>query len=128
MSQRPPVWKMVLEAVEHLDSPTTNGAIRDYVTNKYDNVNTSTLNCAITICSVNSSSRIHFPENRRPRLCESQYDFCTRLIAASSASTTPRRMAVRNCVRKQVNWSRRYATWAIYLKIPRSWNRTTMAG
>lgn len=75
MPSRPPVWQMVREAVEHLGGPTTNAAIREYVSGKYQNVNLSTLNCAITICSVNNNCRIHYPENSKPRQCESQYDF-----------------------------------------------------
>jgi hypothetical protein len=75
MAGRPPVWQMVREAVEHLGSPTTNAAIREYVTRKYDDVNLNTLNCSITICSVNNNCRVHFPENKKPRLCKSQYDF-----------------------------------------------------
>lgn len=75
MSDRPPVWQMVRDAVDSLGSPTTNADIREYVNSKYENVNPNTLNCQITICSVNHKSRVHYPENSKARKCNSKYDF-----------------------------------------------------
>jgi hypothetical protein len=75
MTERPTVKEMVREAVQQIGSPTTNAAIRQYIDKKYGEVNSGTLNCQITICSVNSPSRVHYPENQSPRRCNSQYDF-----------------------------------------------------
>lgn len=79
---RPPVWQMVKEAADHLgaDGKTfTNAAVRDYVNSHWDDVNASTLACQIIICTVNHPSRIHYPENKKPRKANAQYDFLFRV-------------------------------------------------
>lgn len=78
---RPPVWQMVKEAAEHLatkSSVFTNADLRDYVNSKWSGVNPSTLACQIIICTVNHPSRVHYPENKRPRRARSQYDILFR--------------------------------------------------
>ena len=60
---KPPVWKMVKEAVEALGSPTTNVMVRDWILKKYPGTNKSTIGCQTIICTVNHDSRIHYPEN-----------------------------------------------------------------
>jgi RecB family endonuclease NucS len=75
MTERPPVWQMVREAIDHLGGVATYGAIRDFIKEKYGAVNESMITCQIIICSVNHPSRIHYPENKKPRSCNSQYDF-----------------------------------------------------
>ena len=77
-SKRPPVWKMVKEAVEAFGGKTTNIAVRDWILKKYPGTNTSTIACQIIVCTVNHSSRIHYPENRKPRKADGQYDFLFR--------------------------------------------------
>ena len=72
---RPPVWQMVKEAAEHLAAkePTfANAALRDYVNSHLSGVNPSTLACQIIICTVNHPSRVHYPENKKPRKATSQ--------------------------------------------------------
>lgn len=72
---------MVKEAAEHLAAKSnlfTNGDLRDYVNSKWSGVNASTLACQIIICTVNHPSRVHYPENKRPRRARSQYDFLFR--------------------------------------------------
>lgn len=80
MSQqlRPPVWRMVKEAVEALGGKTTNVAVRDWILTNYHGTNASTIACQITVCTVNHASRIHYPENQKPRLATAQYDFLFR--------------------------------------------------
>lgn len=75
---RPPVWKMVKEAVDSLGGSTTNGDVRDWIQQKYPGTNPLTINCQIIVCTVNHASRIHYTENQKPRVCESQYDFLFR--------------------------------------------------
>ena len=75
MSKRPPVWQMIKEAIDELGGKATYSEIKNYVKNKYGEVNESTLNCQIVICTVNHPSRIHFPENKKPRIANSRYDF-----------------------------------------------------
>jgi RecB family endonuclease NucS len=72
---RPPVWQMVKEAVINLGGKTTYAQIRDFIRGKYGDVNESTITCQTIVCSVNHPSRIHYPENQRPRKCDAQYDF-----------------------------------------------------
>ena len=74
-NDRPPVWRMVKEAIDHLGGVATYGQIREFIKNKYGTVNESTMTCQTIICSVNHPSRIYYPENKKPRTCESQYDF-----------------------------------------------------
>jgi hypothetical protein len=72
---RPPVWQLVREASEHFAREVTYAELKQFIWSKHPDVNDGTLNCQITICSVNHPSRIHYPENKKPRLCTSQYDF-----------------------------------------------------
>jgi endonuclease len=77
-SQKPPVWKMVKEAVEALGGKTTNVAVRDWILKKYPGTNPTTVSCQIIVSTVNHASRIHYPENQKPRKAEGQYDFLFR--------------------------------------------------
>ena len=72
---RPPIWQLVREAAQHLGGEMTYAALKQHVWATYPDVNSSTLTCQIIICSVNHPSRIHYPENKKPRVCTSQYDF-----------------------------------------------------
>jgi endonuclease len=76
--RHPYVWQMIREAIQALGSPTTNRAVRDWILRKYPETNTNTLQCQIIICTVNHPSRVHYPENKKPRLADSQYDFLFR--------------------------------------------------
>lgn len=71
----PFVWQMVKEAVVNLGGKVSNSDIKKYIKSKYGNVNETTINCTILTCSVNKDSRINWPENSKPRLATSQYDF-----------------------------------------------------
>ena len=66
---------MIKEAIENLGGKAAYSEIKDYIKNKYGEVNESTINCQIIICTVNHPSRIHYPENKRPRVANSKYDF-----------------------------------------------------
>ncbi|MDD2367199.1 MAG: hypothetical protein PHN84_13640 [Desulfuromonadaceae bacterium] len=72
---RPYVWQMIKEAIEALDGKATYAEIRDYIRTKFGDVNKSTITCQTIVCSVNHPSRVHYPENKKPRACTSQYDF-----------------------------------------------------
>ena len=76
--KQPYVWQMVKEAVHALGSPTTNVAVRDWILKTYPGTNLSTIQCQIIVCTVNHTSRIHYPENKKPRLANAQYDFLFR--------------------------------------------------
>lgn len=75
---RPYVWQMVRDAVEALGTPTTNLAVRDWILKRYPDTNKSTIQCQIINCTVNHASRVHYPENGKPRICNTRYDFLYR--------------------------------------------------
>lgn len=70
-----PVWQMIKEAVENLGGKTTYSQVKEYIRDKYGEVNESTMNSQIISCTINHPSRVHYPENKRPRLANSKYDF-----------------------------------------------------
>lgn len=70
------VWQMIRKAVEQIDSTIISyNEIRNYILSHYGFVNRSTINCQIIACSVNHPSRVHYSENKKTRLCNTQYDF-----------------------------------------------------
>jgi len=76
MASKPYVWQMIKEAVEQSDNAIISyGEIKDYILSRYASVNPATITCQIILCSVNHPSRIHYPENKKARLCDTQYDF-----------------------------------------------------
>lgn len=75
MNTRPFVWQMVREAVEKLDGKTSYAEIKKYILETYGDVNESTINCQIIVCTVNHTSRIHYPENKKPKISNTKYDF-----------------------------------------------------
>lgn len=68
------VWQMIKEAVENLNGKATYSEIKNYIHSKWNNVNEKTINAQIIVMSVNQPSRIHYPENKKPRISNSQYD------------------------------------------------------
>ena len=74
-NKRPPVWKMVKEAVESRNGEISYKEIKEYIWERYEDVKERTINCQIIICSVNQNSRVYYPANRKPRHCNGKYDF-----------------------------------------------------
>ena len=77
-SRRPAVWQMVREAINAMGGTTTNVAVRDWILARYPGTNTNTIQCQIIVCTVNHPSRIHYPENQKPRQIPNHYDFLFR--------------------------------------------------
>jgi len=75
---RPYVWQMIRGAVEALGGDTTNVAVRDWIEQHYAGTNRNTIGCQTIVCTVNHDSRVHYPENQRPRLATTKYDFLYR--------------------------------------------------
>ena len=69
---------MVKEATDALGGRTTNVAVRNWILQKYPGTRPGTIACQIIVCTVNHNSRIHFPENQKPRRSNEQYDFLFR--------------------------------------------------
>lgn len=72
---RPPVWRMVREAIDAFGGKATNSEIRDWILQRYPDTNRGTIACQISVCTVNQPGRVHFPENHRPREATANYDF-----------------------------------------------------
>jgi len=72
--EKPFVWQMIKEAVEKLNGRAAYSDIRSYINGKWENVNSSTITAQTIVLTVNHPSRIHYPENQKPRLSNSKYD------------------------------------------------------
>ncbi len=73
--ERPYVWQMIKEAVNNLNGKASYSEIKDYIFNKWGDVNNSTINAQCLVLSVNQPSRIHYPENQKPRLTNSNSSY-----------------------------------------------------
>ena len=67
---------MIKQAVDHLNGSASYREIKNYINSNWNNVNQGTITAQITALTVNSDSRIHYPENNKPRLTisGSRYD------------------------------------------------------
>jgi hypothetical protein len=73
------VWKMVKEAVANLDREITNQEIKQFILEKHPGTNLTSINCSIISGSVNAKSRIHYNENKNPRISNTERDFLFKL-------------------------------------------------
>ena len=76
--RKPPVWQKVREAVKALGGKTTNKAVVALILNHYPGTNVNTIRQQIIFCTVNHSTRIHYPGNKKPRVANTRYDFLFR--------------------------------------------------
>lgn len=73
---RPPVWQMVREAAQQMNGECTYPTIKAKVRSMYGHdVNDSSMTCSIISGAVNHPSRIHYNENKKPRLTDTAYDY-----------------------------------------------------
>jgi hypothetical protein len=72
---RPFVWQMIKEAIDYLNGRASYSEVKDYINTRWDGVNENTINAQIIVSTVNHPSRIHYPENKKPRISNGQYDF-----------------------------------------------------
>lgn len=93
-----PVWKMVKEAVATLDREMTNQEIKQLVLAKHPGTNLTSINCSIISGSVNAKSRIHYGENRKPRISNTEKDY---LFKVGEGRVMPYNVA-------------KHGTWEIY--------------
>jgi hypothetical protein len=61
--------------VAPLGRETSNAEIKQFLLREYPDLNEATINCQIAICTVNRIGRVHYPENKKPRLANGPYDF-----------------------------------------------------
>ena len=72
----PPIRQMIREAVQQMNGECTYPAIKARVRSMYgDDVNDSSMTCSIISGAVNHPSRIHYNENKKPRLADTEYDY-----------------------------------------------------
>lgn len=69
--ERPYVWQMIKESVDNLNGRISYSDIKEYINRKWTDVNQDTITAQIIVLSVNHDSRIHYPENHKPRLTNS---------------------------------------------------------
>lgn len=73
---RPPIRQMVKEAVQQIGGECSYPAIKAKIRSTYgDGVNDSSITCSIISGSVNHPSRIHYNENKSPRIADTEYDY-----------------------------------------------------
>jgi len=70
-----PVWRMVKEAIAVLDHEVSNQEIKQLVLANHPGTNLTSINCAIISGSVNAASRIHYGENKKPRISNTERDY-----------------------------------------------------
>lgn len=76
MTRKPAIREMLATAIDALGGRSDNAGLRKYILSRYGDVNVSTINAHITLCSVNSTSRVNFPPNSKPRRSnDERYDF-----------------------------------------------------
>jgi len=75
---RPTLRQIVKEAVEALGGRTANVAVRDWILRKYPGTNQNSISAQIVLHTVNHTSRIHYPENQKPRIADGKQDFLFR--------------------------------------------------
>jgi hypothetical protein len=82
--KKKPLWEMIFEAVSSRGNDAVrNFEIRHYIQTKYpekyDSLHGGTINAHITLCCVNDPSRLHYPENLKPRMANGKHDFLYRV-------------------------------------------------
>ncbi|HVT63151.1 MAG TPA: hypothetical protein VHD33_06685, partial [Legionellaceae bacterium] len=66
-----PVWRMIKDVVDHLEGELTYAEIKEYINEKWNDVNQNTITAQIIAVTVNHNSRIHYNENKNTRLSNS---------------------------------------------------------
>ncbi|MBI3973662.1 MAG: hypothetical protein HY332_20495 [Chloroflexi bacterium] len=76
---RPPVREMLWQAIHALGGQATSAALKAWVLQRYPGTNLGTISAQIGMCTVNSPSRVHLPQNAAPRVAnDPRYDFLNR--------------------------------------------------
>ena len=76
--ERPPVWRMVREAISDLGGEAANTAVRDWILERYPGTNRNTVQCHLVVCTVNHPSGVHYTQNQKPRQADGRLDFLFR--------------------------------------------------
>ena len=74
-AEKPYVREMIKNAVENISPYVTHKKIINWINEKYDDVNENTIRGQTSACTVNSRSRVGYPECSKPREYDERYDF-----------------------------------------------------
>lgn len=69
--ENPPIWKLIEEAIENLNGSATYSEIKNHIYENWGTVNPASITKQIVVMTVNHKSRIHYPENHKPRKTDS---------------------------------------------------------
>lgn len=71
-----PIWRKIVDAVEYYNREVSYSEIKRYVLEKWPDTNPDTITYQTIAITVNHSSRIHYPENKKYRITDgtSNYD------------------------------------------------------
>ncbi|MCL2225016.1 MAG: hypothetical protein FWB96_08640 [Defluviitaleaceae bacterium] len=89
-----PVWQMIYEAAlsianEVIEISEIKRYIKTMYPEKYNDLHSGTINAQITICCVNNPTRLHYPENKKPRIANGKRDFLYRVGRGQVAMYNP---------------------------------------
>lgn len=73
-----PVWRRIRKAIEALGGNTSNVDVVNWIQKRYRGTNVNSIRAEIIVCTVNHDSRIHYPQNRKPRRSMGRLDFLFR--------------------------------------------------
>jgi len=69
-----PIWQMIKQAVETLGGRADYPEIKAYIAKNWGDANENTINAQLITISVNQPSRVHYPQNKKPRIANGPYD------------------------------------------------------
>lgn len=95
MMTSPSGRNMIRQAMEELGGTVTNTQLREAVMKRYPDANASSINTQINFCTVNSPSRVHSPENQKPRVAtDHRFDILFRVGRGRLQLYDPKRHGV----------------------------------
>jgi len=70
-----PIWKLIQQTIESMDGKAEKKEIINHLLDEHSHLKKNTLQCQVTICTVNNPTRINWAQNKKPRTERNQYDF-----------------------------------------------------
>jgi hypothetical protein len=68
------IWQKIQESFKDIGKDAVDKKeLTEYILNRHPEIKKNTLNCQITIQTVNNRSRTNFPVCKKPRLCDGEY-------------------------------------------------------
>ena len=74
LTKKIPIWKKIQESFKDIGKDAVDKKeLTEYILKRHPEIKKNTLNCQITIQTVNNRSRTNFPVCKKPRLCDGEY-------------------------------------------------------